>query len=450
MARLGDPTGPVERAAGRRAPLIRRLALALATGVVACDGEPCRRQADCPLGSYCVLDTSSTRISGSCQRDCLDASDCPAPASMADRAICDNDGRCAIVARLPRLRVRSPERGASVAAGERSLRVEGEVVTAAPAATVSVEALGPPGCPGGPPRRVRLPNDSGAFRALPFLVDALPVDPFVQSVVVTAETRGAASRRRSVELEGSCPGCDLAILSPVRGAAPQAEVSTRLVGRTAPGATVVWRVVGEAGGRFDGSAPVDASGRFEAEGLPVLAGDNRVEVVAFGVGGRAQLRCTTFVRAPGIERGLRLVLTWDTPATDLDLHVVLPGGRFGQRGEDLSPRTPAGVPGGAVRDDFDGFGPELATFESPPEGVFGLVVEAVSGRGSATLRAFLDGAPLTEIPLGPRFVDAERADLWVAAQMVVDGAGIAFVPLGDLLSAAAPPRTAPEAWPAYR
>lgn len=425
---------------------------AAATLSEGCGGPPCRSPDDCPLGSYCVLRVGEGASSGECIEDCFEATDCPAPASAASRAICTNEGRCRTVARAPRLRLRLPEADTVLDEGTRAIQVSGEVESAAQQVQVDVAAVGSGGCAGGPPVRLRLDNPSGEFRTLPFSVDPFPVEAGTRAVQVQASV-GGASRQTEVALSVLCPGCaEVSINTPSANApVPQLELPA-LEGTVSPDSVplALWRVRGGLGGVFDGAIVVGSGGRFRLERLPLFAGTNQVEILVSGVGsGSGQVRCSTYVQAAGRERGLRAVMTWDEDLVDLDLHLIGPGGRFGVPQQDLSARTPPAF-GGRVLDDFDGLGPEVLEVEELPDGVYGLIVEPLVGRASALLRLLGDGIALTTGPVGPRFVDAESGGLWVAGTLTVTGGALVWRSLDDVVPVQAPPLNGPELWPAYR
>ncbi|CAN0598180.1 unnamed protein product, partial [Laminaria digitata] len=146
-----------------------------------------------------------------------------------------------------------------------------------------------------------------------------------------------------------------------------------------------WRVFSSNQDVLDGPLPVGTDGQFSLTGIPLFSGSNRVEVVVSGVGqGFGEARCsTTVVSASARERGLRAMLNWDGTSSDLDLHLIGPGAVYGDPMNTLAPRSLYPVFGGEVQDDFDGLGPELLTLSSLPDGVFGLIVEAVSDGADA-------------------------------------------------------------------
>lgn len=430
------------------------LALVLGLGSLCsgCGRESCSSPNDCPFGSYCVLDVDGSQVSGSCTEDCFEHTDCPAPVSAASRAICDNRGRCQIVPRPPKLRLRFPETDAMYPEGTRTIQVSGEVASAAEQVQIEVTAISDANCPGGPPTRIRLENPTGRFSDLPFLLDSVPVEPSTRRVRVRASV-GGSSRQREVDIGVSCPGCAVVTLErPLANTAVASLVLTEFQGRVDPAVSVaLWRVRGGLGGVFDGAFPVSSGGLFSVDRLPLFAGSNQVEVFVSGVGGgRGQTRCSTYVQAAGRDRGLRLVLTWDIPGSDLDMHLVGAGGQFGDPLSALSARTPNPSFGGEVLDDFDGFGPEVLAVENLPDGVYGLVVEPVVGAGSAVLRPLAGGTPLTTGPVGPRYVDADVGNLWVVGTFTVVSGDISWRPLDDEIPVDVPPLNAPSLWPAYR
>lgn len=87
--------------------------------------------------------------------------------------------------------------------------------------------------------------------------------------------------------------------------------------------------------------------------------------------------------------GLRIVLSWDTDMTDLDLHVVSPDGAhvfYGNR---------VGANGGALDVDVtDGYGPEIYAIPSPPKGLWHIYVNYY-GRGDEDRKTELTIAQVT-------------------------------------------------------
>lgn len=110
-------------------------------------------------------------------------------------------------------------------------------------------------------------------------------------------------------------------------------------------------------------------------------GSNGVEVRAPGAGSGA--RAQFFDAYAGkTESRLRIVLSWDSAATDLDLHVVTPDGGHAWYGARVLPN------GGALDVDVtDGYGPEIFSSPTPPRGLYHVYVNyygAGAERGALT------------------------------------------------------------------
>ena len=56
---------------------------------------------------------------------------------------------------------------------------------------------------------------------------------------------------------------------------------------------------------------------------------------------------------------------------------------------------------------------------------------------------------LLGLPAGPRFVSADRGELWVVGTLTVSGTDASFTRLDTILPASAPPTTAPDRWPVF-
>jgi uncharacterized protein YfaP (DUF2135 family) len=98
------------------------------------------------------------------------------------------------------------------------------------------------------------------------------------------------------------------------------------------------------------------------------SGSNSVEVRAPGGAGRAR---TQFFDgyAGKTQARLRVVLSWDSAGTDLDLHVVAPDGGHAWYGNRVMPN------GGALDVDVTtGYGPEIFSSAAPPKGNYHVYV----------------------------------------------------------------------------
>lgn len=112
---------------------------------------------------------------------------------------------------------------------------------------------------------------------------------------------------------------------------------------------------------------VGEDGRF-ARPYSFPPGANSVEVKSAD---RKQVRRVSFYDANQTRQrvDLRVVLSWDTDMTDLDLHVVSPDGEHVFYGKRL------GNNGGALDVDVtDGYGPEIYAIPAPPKGLWHIYV----------------------------------------------------------------------------
>lgn len=395
--------------------------------------------------------------SGQCEYDCLSAGDCPQPSDNVSRAICDNEGRCTTLARPPRLILLEPETDTTYPEGTRSIRVSGEVETAAARVVVSVRSSGRTGCSGGAPREVAVMNPNvGTIARLPFVLDGVVLDPGESTILVEASI-GAAKRATSVEVDVECPGCAaLAISDPGRRVTVTGFELRHLSGTVDPPTpgTAIWRVFSYGGDVIDGIMDVE-NGRFDVERLPLFPGLNRVEVVVTGIGsGLGESRCSVLVTSSlTSEDGLRAILQWNGRSADLDLHVIGPGGRFGDPATTLSSRGLRPYFGGTLFDDTEGYGPEVARVPFPVDGAHGLVVEPIVDGDDlgtdALVRVLFRGRPLFSGPVGPRYVTSEAGELWVVGVATVEGGAAAWHAIDELVPAARPPTTSPDLWPVF-
>lgn len=432
---------------------MRWLLYALLPLLFACGGPPCRLQNDCPIGYYCILDIPvAGKAEGTCRRDCKTSADCEQPGG-AYRAYCSNEGRCRTQARPPELRVLEPEVDSLYPEGTRRVRVSGEVESAAERVVIRAASRMQDGCGGGGQRTISIDNPTpGDFVVLPFVMDDLVVDPGRHTLEVVASVE-ASERRVQIEFEVPCPGCaKINILRPTSSEPIGRLEIPVLAGTIDPLVrSAVWRVHSPMGALFDGRLSVSTDSAFYLERIPLFPGQNRLEVVVTGVGsGLGESRCSTLVFSGiAVERGLRLLLSWDSGA-DLDLHLVGPGGHYGDLATSLSARSPAPVFGGSVEDDADGFGPEVIQLEDVPDGVYGVVVEPVfdqAGQGANAFVRILHKGTLVTGAIGPQYVSADRGELWVAGKLEKSGDTATFTPVNQIVPASVPPTTSPDVWP---
>lgn len=409
----------------------------------ACDNLPCTLQSDCPIGYFC------SRQQGQCTFECLEATDCPAASRPTERAICTNEGRCALSGRPPRLIVREPAFGQRFAPGAETYRVSGRIETPADQIRVQIESKGQGACGGTVIEELSLSNPTPGFLSeVPFLIDDIALTPEPVDVEVKVSI-GVAERVERIQIDATCESCpQVEIAQPLPRSAVVGLQLPRLQGRVEPrpSSPGFWRITDRSGQVFDGRLEFDGFGRYEQRALPLFAGVNTVQVRAPGSGDDG--RCAiSVITSEAVENGLRSVLTWNADS-DLDTVLVAPGGSLA-RGEGLiSPRF--FDPDATVDDDFDGFGPEV--LQAPVEpGTYGLAVEAItdgSGSGStALLRVLVDGRLITVPPAGPRFLSAERGDVWLAGLVQVGESSAQFVPVDRIVSLLDLPDAPPEDWP---
>lgn len=429
--------------------------LALAVVAAGCRGPACKSQSECGIGSHCVLSVSGSSVNGECVSECVVNTDCVGDDTNLTVPICTNEGRCTKVTRKPRLKVFTPEHDSLLEEGTRSVRLEGEVSSAAEMVTIS--ALQEQAhCSLGVLQTAVVRNaEVGKMVTIPWVIEDVELVPGLNRILVRANV-GATFKQVNHLLEVPCPGCaDITIQAPTPPATAPALELGRLSGLVDPPSvkTAVWRVRGDAGDVFNGSVPV-LDGRFEAQGLPLFAGTNRVEVVVSGVGsGLGEARCSVAV-ASGLarERGIRAMLTWDGATSDLDLHIVGPGGTYLDRQTSLSSRSKEPMNfSGEVIDDLEGFGPETATVEAPPDGVYGFVVspefDGDDPGSNATLRLVFDGRPVTRGALGPQYLSADiQREIWVVGVLHIAGGAASWTSINRLISRISAPMIPPEDW----
>lgn len=112
---------------------------------------------------------------------------------------------------------------------------------------------------------------------------------------------------------------------------------------------------------------LDESGAFERP-YAFGAGSNSLEVRSPDGKNRKQVQFYDAYAGKAQAR-LRVVLSWDSPGTDLDLHVVSPDGAHVFYGNRVA------VNGGALDVDVTtGFGPEIFASVAPPSGIYHVYV----------------------------------------------------------------------------
>jgi len=120
---------------------------------------------------------------------------------------------------------------------------------------------------------------------------------------------------------------------------------------------------------------LDEDGAF-ARPYSFGAGSNSVEVIAGEYRSRVQFHQSA--NGQPVSR-LRILLSWDTNGTDLDLHVVTPSGQHAWYGDRV-------INGGAIDVDVtDGYGPEIFASPAPERGLYQVYVNYYGGGDSDAL-----------------------------------------------------------------
>ncbi len=423
-----------------------------------CGSERCQSPNDCEKGFYCALSVGSSGAEGACLQDCVSGDDCPSADPDRTISYCTAEGRCKSTPRPPHLKILDPENDSLLPEGTRKVRLAGEVETFADDVEIEITASAE-GCLA-LGSRTTIPSPSpGQLTKIAFLLDDIDLDPGLTRLSIEANADGARDKVDHL-LEVPCPGCaEIQIQEPVSvdrsGATASGLEVPVLTGVVTPATvrTAVWRVRSSEGDVFDGRLSVDG-GTYRSERLPLFPGRNRLEVTVTGVGsGLGESRCSTTVTSgKPSESGLRVLLTWDGATSDLDIHLVS-GGRFLEMGADLFSRSPVANFGGEVFDDFEGYGPETIIAETLPDGVYGLVVEALSdgddSGSNAFMRVLYGGRLLFPGAAGPRFLTVREQKLWVVGKMTISGGQVDWEPIDLMVPAATPPTTTPESWPIF-
>lgn len=147
------------------------------------------------------------------------------------------------------------------------------------------------------------------------------------------------------------------------------------------------------------------------------------------------------VQAPSpADTAISLFLFWDTELTDMDLHLVRPGGTpFGEDGSDCyfqQPTSDWGTPDETRddpfldRDDLDGQGPENINLALAEGGSYGVYVHYYADNRTGSSRASVEvHAAGTLLGVFDHTLDCD--DLWEVGTIQWDGASGSFVPGAD-------------------
>lgn len=192
----------------------------------------------------------------------------------------------------------------------------------------------------------------------------------------------------------SCSGCPgaFAMLDELDAPLSPTATTVAISGQSAGAQRCAWYVEGGDCGITWGAASTDPDGAgiFQAT-IPVFCGTNVVRVVCSNAAGsRVVVRRLEGTRCAG--RDLRVTLTWDDHGTDMELHLVRPGGRINSTTDDCTWFTCMGASGlewgdpmradDNPRKDIDNtsyLGPENIFLDRAPAGTYHIVVEYWGG-----------------------------------------------------------------------
>ncbi|MCU0675458.1 MAG: hypothetical protein MUE69_22020 [Myxococcota bacterium] len=187
---------------------------------------------------------------------------------------------------------------------------------------------------------------------------------------------------------------------------------------------------------FTGNARIDTPGMLPFAFEPDLAGEFPVDITVTDEDGMTAT-CTTLVRAV-VDEGLRIEMFWNTPRTDMDLHLLNPTATSWFNPNDCYYANcrsglmwePAGVENDPSLDidDTDGFGPENINIQSPSPGTYRVGVHAFSGDAGVTVRIYCGGSRTdARATFGPTRLDDRSGgmnrDFWRVADIQIDGVG---------------------------
>jgi uncharacterized protein YfaP (DUF2135 family) len=129
--------------------------------------------------------------------------------------------------------------------------------------------------------------------------------------------------------------------------------------------------------------PLPLTGGAYDLALVLSPGLNVIEVSAANQFGESKKKVSLFAKVPPID--VRIILSWDTDGTDLDLHVIEPSGEeswYGHR------ETKSG--GSLDVDVTTGYGPEIYTQASALSGTYKVLVAYYSDHGNAQTEVKVD------------------------------------------------------------
>lgn len=210
------------------------------------------------------------------------------------------------------------------------------------------------------------------------------------------------------------------------------NISTSATSQTVTGTTSAtsnghWLIVVNDSLRAWGVLPVSA-GSFAAE-IPLFCGAQQVTYTFTSGGNRAYYR-TSVTQTGCTTAQFRVQLSWDTPDSDIDLHLIRPGGAVESENDCFYANCEgtglewgaAGSAGNPVLDvdDLSGFGPENIFIRSGAEaGEYRIVVHNYDGSPAthATVKIYLNDREVQRYTSNT--LDAGLRDYWQVARVNV-------------------------------
>lgn len=274
------------------------------------------------------------------------------------------------------------------------------------------------------------------------------------STTMTPDKRGQYELTfTATDDDGEMSSCTVTVIglpSPPDAICPDHVDTTPLATATVTGMAVddgsivqtTWRNVSRPPGSR--SADLSPSNMLTTMVPTDLAGEYPIELSVVDDDGNLAT-CRTIVRAVATE-GLRVEVFWNTDGTDMDTHVLEPGGTTWTVEDDCNFRNCQGgsvldwgVPGVTADDphldidDTNGFGPENINIDRPVPGTYRVGVHAWGGAANVTVRIYCGGS--TTEPrqtFGPVMISSSPQDqFWRVADVAIDGTSCTITPLVD-------------------
>ena len=163
----------------------------------------------------------------------------------------------------------------------------------------------------------------------------------------------------------------------------------------------------------------------------ITEGSNSVQVISPDGQSRQKMQFYSTPGAGAIRARLRLVLSWDTDNTDLDLHVVTPDGEHAWYGNTVLKNS-----GALDMDVTTGYGPEIFAMPAPVHGRYQVYINYYGGRSeteltTAQLTLITDEGSVNEKQETFIFTQGELRQAGAAGEELLHGGGFDGLFFGD-------------------